>query len=88
MKVTLSPRAEKQLRRLSKVNQIIVAKKIRSIRDKDAVSGEEKLRGFGDVFKVKVGDYRIVYRRTKGQMYIILVGHRRDIYKLVDRLLS
>ena len=33
MRVILASRAEKQLKKLSKINQIAIAKKIRSIRD-------------------------------------------------------
>lgn len=87
MKVVLSPRAEKQLKRLSKLDQIAVAKKIRSIRDEKRVSGEEKLRDFRNIFRVRVGDLRIVYRKTRKEIYIVLIRHRRDVYRLVKQLL-
>lgn len=87
MKVILSPQAEKQLKRLPKVDQIAVAKKIRSIRDKTTITGEEKLRGFRNIFRVRVGDLRIVYRKTRKEIYIFLIRHRRDVYRLVKQLL-
>ncbi|MBL7159504.1 type II toxin-antitoxin system RelE/ParE family toxin [Candidatus Microgenomates bacterium] len=86
MRVILSPRAEKQLKKLSKVDQIILAKKIREIRDKPAISKEEKLKGLKNIFRVRVGDYRIVYKKTKQQIYIILIGHRKDIYRFLKQL--
>ena len=87
MKVVLSPRAEKQLKKLPKVDQIAVAKKIRLIRDEKAVAGEEKLKDFENIFRVRVGDYRIVYRRTRKEAYIVLIRHRKDVYRLVKQLL-
>lgn len=87
MSITLSPRAEKQLRKLSKVNQIIIAQKIRTLASGQSSGKKESLRGYKQIFRVRVGDYRIVYRETSGKIYIILIGHRREIYKLVDRLL-
>ncbi|MCG2686159.1 type II toxin-antitoxin system RelE/ParE family toxin [Candidatus Parcubacteria bacterium] len=87
MKVVLSPRAERQLRKLSKINQIAVVKKIRSIRGETAVSGEEKLKGFRHIFRVRVGDHRIVYKRTRQSVYIVLIRHRKDVYRLVRQLL-
>ena len=87
MKVVLSPRAEKQLKKLPKVDQIAVAKKIRLIRDEKAVAGEEKLKDFENIFRVRVGGYRIVYRKTRKEAYIVLIRHRKDVYRLVKQLL-
>lgn len=87
MKVILSPRAEKQLKRLPKLDQIAVAKKIRLIRDSPKISKEEKLIGLKDIFRVRVGDYRIVYKKTSREICIILIRHRKDVYRLVKELL-
>jgi len=87
MKVILSPQAEKQLKKLSKVNQIAIAKKIRVIRDSSKIEGGEKLKGFQSIFRIRVGDYRIVYRKTKSEVYIVLIRHRKDVYRLVKQLL-
>lgn len=88
MTVVLSPRAEKHLRKLPKIAQIAVARKIRSLRDFSIVSGEEKLAGYHSIFRVRVGDYRMVYRKTTPELYIILIHHRRDIYRLLRQLLG
>lgn len=86
MKIIISPRAEKQLKKLPKISQIAVAKKIRSIRDQKNFGREERLKGFRNIFRVRVGDYRIVYRKTSKQIYIILIRHRRDVYRLLKEL--
>lgn len=88
MKIILSPHAEKQLRKISKVDQIIIAKRIRSIQKSTQVGKTEKLQGYKNVFRIRIGDYRIVYKKTKSLFYIILIGHRKEIYKLVSRLLK
>lgn len=88
MKIILSPRAEKQLKKLSKVNQIIIANKIRSISKSAEVSGEKRLKEYKNIYRVRIGDYRIVYKKTTKELYIILIGHRKDIYKIVKRLLA
>lgn len=87
MTITISPRAEKQLRKISKFDQIAIAQKIRSLKD-TSISGEEKLSGFAAVYRVRVGSYRIVYRKLKDSCYIILIGHRRDIYRALKDLLG
>jgi mRNA interferase RelE/StbE len=86
MKVTLSPRANKQLKKLSKIDQLAVAKKIRSL--KSVTSQKEKLKGFKNIFRIRVGVYRIVYKKTREEIYIILIRHRRDVYRLIKQLLG
>ncbi len=74
MRVILSPRAEKQLRRLPKIDALAVAKKIRALRDNKNSLEEEKLTGFKSVFRIRVGDYRLIYKRVSEEIYIILIG--------------
>ncbi|MFZ5933153.1 MAG: type II toxin-antitoxin system RelE family toxin [Patescibacteria group bacterium] len=87
MRIIISPRAERQLRKLSKVNQIIVAKKIRSL-GLGSTKANEKLTGYKSIYRTRVGDIRIVYKRSRGLLYIILIGNRRDIYDRLKKLLG
>lgn len=87
MKIILSPRAEKQLKKLSKINQIAIAKKIRLTRNSKTIGKIEKLRGFQNISRVRVGDYRIVYKKTQERIYIILIRHRKDVYRLLRQLI-
>lgn len=87
MIITISPRAEKQLRKIPKFDQIAIAQKIRSLYD-PRILGEEKLSGFSNIYRVRVGNYRIVYRKVNSEFYIILIGHRRDIYRVLKELLG
>ncbi len=85
MKITISPRAEKELKKLSKINQLAVANKIRSLVSFN-ITNEEKLSGYKNIYRVRVGDYRIVFRKNPSEAYIVLIGHRKDIYDLLKRL--
>ncbi|VVA44474.1 conserved hypothetical protein [Candidatus Roizmanbacteria bacterium] len=87
MRVIFSPRAEKELKKITKIDQIALARKIRLIKDEAFNLQEEKLSGFKNIFRVRVSNYRIVYRKTSQEIYIILIGHRKDIYNLVNKLL-
>ena len=49
MRTILSPRAEKELKKLSKLNQIAVAKKIRLMGDGSFQKKEEKLKGYKNI---------------------------------------
>lgn len=87
MRITILPRAEKELRKLPKFDQIAVASKIRALSD-PSVFGEEKLAGYPRVYRVRVGNYRIVYKRSSESIVIILIRHRRDVYRLLKELLG
>jgi mRNA interferase RelE/StbE len=36
-----------------------------------------------DKFRLRVGDYRVIYRfdLDRGEIYLIAIGHRREIYR-------
>lgn len=87
MKIILSPRAEKQLRKLPKFDALAVAQKIRNLPQLDT-SNAEKLSGFPNIYRVRVGNYRIVYKKSTISFFIILIRHRRDVYRLVKELLG
>jgi len=87
MTVTISPKAEKYFRKLNKLDQIAISEKIKNLKEIKFIR-EEKLQGFKNIFRVRVGHYRIVYRRLKENIYIILIGHRKDIYQILKYLLK
>lgn len=86
MKIVISPRAEKELKKISKIHQIAIVKKIRALASIENLS-REKLTGYKDIYRVRVGQYRIVYRQRADEIFIVLIGHRRDIYRLLNNLI-
>ena len=42
-----------------------------------------KLRGVDDVWRARVGDYRILYQIEDERFVVVVisVGHRRDVYR-------
>lgn len=45
-------------------------------------------RKYRNLMKLRVGDYRILYKiiDTNSAVIVMLTGHRREIYALLDRL--
>ncbi len=35
-------------------------------------------------WKLRVGDYRVIYKIIKSEVQIIAIGHRKEIYKLLE----
>ena len=85
MKIIISPRAKKQLKSIGRAAQVILVKKIGELTIFQIK--EEKLSGYRNMYRVRVGNFRIVYRKTTNEIVVIQVGHRREIYRLLRGLL-
>lgn len=88
MKIILSSRSEKELKKLPKIDQITLSRKIKLLGENLQLTREERLKGYKNIFRVRVGDYRIVYRRAVSEIYIVLISQRKEIYRIMDRLLK
>jgi mRNA interferase RelE/StbE len=46
----------------------------------------KKLAGYGDRYRLRVGDYRVIYEITDTQLIILIVGvgHRREAYRALS----
>ena len=80
--IEVSATAKRQLRRLNLVDQIKILKRVRGLAEDPRPPGSRKLRGYTDVYRIRVGQYRVLYSVEDHKLVIILlkVGHRRDVY--------
>jgi len=85
MKIRLSSRVTKFLKKTSKPNQLFLIQKLKNICN-DSEFKKARLKGHKNIYRVRVQDYRIVYKVSKREVYIVLVGHRKEIYKLLERM--
>jgi len=81
--IDFRPSALKALRKLPKSVRIRVAETLDSLASQPFPSGVKKLINEENVFRVRVGDYRIVYQVISDKLLILVlrVGHRKDIYR-------
>lgn len=84
--VRLTPAAERQLDRLPRNAQSRVEKKIDALAQNPLPQGVKKLQDSplgANLYRVKAGDYRIVYQIEQNVLVVLIVkiGNRRDIYK-------
>jgi mRNA interferase RelE/StbE len=83
MRYFLKPTALQDLRRFPKSEQKRIIKKLdfyASLPDplKFAKSIHDKSLG---CYRFRIGDYRIIFDLIKNDIIILVIGHRRDIYK-------
>ena len=81
--VELTRTAEKQLRRIAKRDRNRLVEAIHGLADKPRPRGARKLQGYDDVYRIRVGQYRVVYELLEDRVIVIVlkVGHRKDIHK-------
>ena len=87
MMVTLSPIAKKDLKKLDKFNQLAIYRKLRNLEKDSLPQGVKKLRGYKNTFRIRLGKYRIVYQLAKLTIYVILIRHRKDVYRMLKEIL-
>jgi mRNA interferase RelE/StbE len=82
-RIEVSATAEKQIRKLRREDQVRVLRAIQPLATEPTPPGSRKVRGYQDVYRIRVGTYRILYRVTGRRLVIILLknGHRREIYR-------
>ena len=81
--VEVSRTAEKQLRKLPRDVQERVVRRMLLLAEDPFPQGAKKLTGYDDVYRVRVGRYRILYSVSRRRMVIIIlkVGQRKDVYR-------
>ena len=80
--VVLTRTAEKELGRLSsKVIEKIVAV-LKSLEENPWPAGCKKLKGYKDLWRIRAGDYRLIYAIEDIIMLVDVreIGNRKDIY--------
>jgi mRNA interferase RelE/StbE len=84
--VELNPDARRTLRRLARADQQTATRIVKTIDQPTAdprPSGAKALAGSPGLFRVRVGDYRVVYAVENDRFVVLVVrvGHRRDVYR-------
>lgn len=83
VEVVFSERSAKELRSLPKNIQNRIKDKLNFFsQQKDPLAFAKSLVGdeqFGN-YRYRVGDYRILFDYTKKTIFVLKVGHRRNIY--------
>jgi mRNA interferase RelE/StbE len=81
--IQFKPLALRQLEKLPRDVQKRLAAKIESLRDDPLPHGCKKMAGIPDTWRIRTGDYRIVYQVHRGILLVLVltVGHRKEIYR-------
>ncbi len=82
-RLEISATAERQLRRLPRDDQVRVLRAVMALAKEPRPLGCRKLQGYDDLFRIRVGRYRVIYA-IEGRRLVVVVlklGHRKDVYR-------
>ena len=79
----LLPTARRELLKLPAKIRVRVTDAIRGLQANPRPTGCKKLAGNADYYRIRVGDYRVLYeiRDRVLLVLVIRVGHRREVYR-------
>jgi mRNA interferase RelE/StbE len=80
--IKYTPAAARQIKRLNKAIQTRLKPKIMKLAENPRPPGYKKLQGIDNYYRIRVGDYRVIYEIHDNVLLVLIVkvGPRRDVY--------
>ncbi len=81
--VEVSEAAKDFLRSIGKADAKRIGKKIDKLAENPRPPGVEKLSGKENIYRVRSGDYRVIYQIEDEILYVAVlkVGNRKEVYR-------
>lgn len=81
--VTFARSARKELEALSRPLIARVLRRIEALAREPRPTGCRKLVGQGNLWRIRVGDYRVIYAVDDGALVVdvVAIRHRSDVYR-------
>jgi mRNA interferase RelE/StbE len=81
--ILLAPPAERQLRSFAQAIQKRLVKRMKSLQHDPRPPGVKKLSGEDDLYRIREGDYRIIYAIQDKELIVLVVKirDRKEVYR-------
>ncbi len=81
--IETKPAFERDFDKLPLEVQRRLSKRIEALAEEPRPPGVEKLSGTTDLWRLRMGTYRVIYQIDDGVLRVLLVkvGHRREVYR-------
>jgi mRNA interferase RelE/StbE len=82
-KIEIKKSAQKEIRKLPLEIREKVVSIINQLYDDPVPTEAQKIKGSDNIYRIRQGAYRIVYRLYKNELLVIVirVRHRKDVYQ-------
>ena len=71
----------KDLRTLDRAEAIRAVNRLERVLAAEGLRGEPLSGEFAGLFKLRIGDLRVIYARTDEGYLVLRIAHRRDVYR-------
>ena len=80
--IVIKPTAEKGLDRIPRLACKRIVDALEELRSNPRPAGAVKLAGTGNFWRIRIGDYRVVYEIHDDRLLVLVlrVAHRTDVY--------
>ena len=82
VKVEYKASVAKDLRCLDRSTALRVLGRIEKALVTEGKKGEPLAGEFAGMYRLRVGEYRVVYARTDEGYLVLRIGHRREVYRM------
>ena len=81
--ILLAPPAERQLKALAETAQKRIVTRIKTLQHNPRPQGVKKLTGDDDLYRIREGNYRIIYTIRDKELVVLVVkiGDRKEVYR-------
>lgn len=81
--IQYEPRVEKELAKLDRPIARRLLDAIDQLAETSGPNNSKPLKGFTGIWRLRVGDYRVIYKIKDSELIILVVkiGHRREVYR-------
>ncbi|MFH1779461.1 MAG: type II toxin-antitoxin system RelE/ParE family toxin [Candidatus Omnitrophota bacterium] len=82
-KVHIEEKVLKDLDKIPVEEAVKIRGIIRSLHNEPRPKGSKKLEGKGSFYRIRQGDFRIIYEISfnRKEISIVLIGHRKNVYR-------
>ena len=82
-RITIKASAQKELAKIQKATRVTIISAINSLAESPRPLGCKKLVNFDNHFRIRVGDYRVIYKVFDNELVVevVKVGNRKDVYR-------
>lgn len=81
--VEITPAAKRQIKKLVESVQLAIIERLEQLSTNPRPPGALKMQGTESLYRIRVGDYRIIYEIQDRTLFVVVVkvGHRGDVYR-------
>jgi mRNA interferase RelE/StbE len=80
-RIEVSATAERQLKKIRREDLVRILRSISLLADEPRPAGCRKMTGYDDIYRIRVGNYRVIYEIDEKRIVVIIlkIGHRREV---------